>query len=167
MRYHVSHFAPLRIMSFSRRGVERIHGYSAIGREILENKDIVEFKESFDVHSLDKHQLLGQKMFDGAIQSLSHQTVILAQRLLQCLAKDLGVQPRDMLQSHSNMFDPSNATSLRLLHYPPIDLKSSEHQSITRCGEHSDYGGLTLLFQVNGMIRAQKKCKKSTFSDQF
>ena len=69
---------------------------------------------------------------------------------------------------HSDIFSPffasilgeGNASAIRLLHYPPLD-KSSEYleddsspepppqqQKITRCGKHTDYGGLTLLFQV-------------------
>uniref|UniRef100_A0A915JWN2 Fe2OG dioxygenase domain-containing protein n=1 Tax=Romanomermis culicivorax TaxID=13658 RepID=A0A915JWN2_ROMCU len=38
------------------------------------------------------------------------------------------------------------ATTLRLLHYPPVPLQILDSSS-TRCGEHSDYGSLTLLFQ--------------------
>ena len=68
---------------------------------------------------------------------------------------------------HSDIFSPffasilgeGNASAIRLLHYPPLDKSSAElqnleddgkepQQKITRCGKHTDYGGLTLLFQV-------------------
>lgn len=39
-----------------------------------------------------------------------------------------------------------NATTLRLLHYPSIKEESVKPGQI-RCGEHTDYGSITLLFQ--------------------
>jgi isopenicillin N synthase-like dioxygenase len=47
------------------------------------------------------------------------------------------------------MFGEGNATSMRLLNYPAIeeDLVLIESKTITRCGVHTDYGGMTLLFQ--------------------
>ena len=79
-------------------------------------------------------------------------------RILRCLAHDLGANPETFLRDHSGFFSDRNATSLRLLHYPPLgegetSTIASEHQDqskklLTRCGVHSDYGGITLLFQV-------------------
>ena len=40
-----------------------------------------------------------------------------------------------------------NATSLRLLHYPAVE-NAHAGEAVVRCGEHTDYGGMTLLFQV-------------------
>ena len=39
-----------------------------------------------------------------------------------------------------------NGSTLRTLYYPPVD---SEHvkEGQLRCGEHSDYGSITLVFQ--------------------
>ena len=85
--------------------------------------------------------------------------MILARRLIRCLATDLGADPLQFLQDHSEMFTGrgNNATSIRLLHYPKIEADSGsngacaasvETSCITRCGEHTDYGGLTLLYQV-------------------
>ena len=67
------------------------------------------------------------------------------------------------LKDHSGMFTGrGNATSIRLLHYPKIEKELSDTDGaaaastssgmsenvVTRCGEHTDYGGLTLLYQV-------------------
>ena len=46
---------------------------------------------------------------------------------------------------HSKAFENSG-TTLRTLYYPAlVDVSPKEQQ--VRCGEHSDYGGITLLFQ--------------------
>ena len=87
------------------RGVQKIQGYSAVGREILENDDIVEAKESFDVHCVDEHAVDSEELKREArtfpdrevpelrpkVRHLATQAIRLAQRLLGALAKDLGV----------------------------------------------------------------------------
>ena len=73
-----------------------------------------------------------------------------ASRLLHCLAIDLQINPEDFLEKHSGILgnELNNESALRLLHYPPINNVDPENK-ITRCGKHTDYGGLTLLFQVS------------------
>ncbi|MBN3307812.1 YQK1 protein, partial [Amia calva] len=44
------------------------------------------------------------------------------------------------------MSGDKNPTGLRTLYYPPVD-RSSVKEGQIRCGEHSDYGSITLLFQ--------------------
>jgi len=44
----------------------------------------------------------------------------------------------------------ANPTLTRLLYYPPIESKESLLENQLRCGEHSDYGTITLLFQDEG-----------------
>ena len=47
------------------------------------------------------------------------------------------------------MLSNANATSIRLLNYPALTgEEGGMKKSVTRCGVHTDYGGLTLLFQV-------------------
>ena len=49
---------------------------------------------------------------------------------------------------HRNVGDRSqNGTSMRMLYYPCVDATPSPQQQ--RCGEHTDYGTLTLLYQDN------------------
>ena len=84
----------------------------------------------------------------------------LATRLLKCLALGLQIDPNEFLQQHSGILncddDVHNASAIRLLHYPPVNKKfvqqNSADSKITRCGKHTDYGGLTLLFQVYSTI---------------
>lgn len=39
-----------------------------------------------------------------------------------------------------------NGTTLRCLFYPPVNRENAKEGQL-RCGEHSDYGSITLLFQ--------------------
>ena len=60
----------------------------------------------------------------------------------------LGVTDRSFLAEHHRLFGDysTNATTLRLLYYPNVD-KDDVMDRQLRCGEHSDYGSFTLLFQ--------------------
>ena len=59
-------------------------------------------------------------------------------------------------RAHSRMLSNANATSIRLLNYPPLTGDEGDiRKSVTRCGVHTDYGGMTLLFQV---IAQYSKC---------
>ena len=48
---------------------------------------------------------------------------------------------------HGAIGTSENATALRLLYYPPLPDESTIKSEQVRCGEHSDYGSVTLLFQ--------------------
>ena len=48
---------------------------------------------------------------------------------------------------HGSIGTSENATALRLLYYPPLPEESTIKPEQVRCGEHSDYGSITLLFQ--------------------
>ena len=55
--------------------------------------------------------------------------------------------PKWLTQVHGSIGTAGNATALRLLYYPPIPEESNIKPEQVRCGEHSDYGSITLLFQ--------------------
>ena len=108
---------------FSRGDVSNPHGYSAVGREVLENNDIIEEKESFDCHSIDPRASYPDEKVPklrGSVRFLAHQAIILARRLLRSIGEDLTPDPLKFLHAHSEIFAERNSTSLRLLHYPPI-----------------------------------------------
>ena len=124
----------------------------------------MESKESFDVSSWGPDSKFpddedSTSEFRIKVKCLALQSVILARRLIRSLATDLGADPLQFLNDHSGMFSGrgNNATSIRMLHYPKIETNSTDEcaasaldksKAITRCGEHTDYGGLTLLYQV-------------------
>ena len=55
--------------------------------------------------------------------------------------------PKWLSQVHGGIGTAENATALRLLYYPPLPEDSNIKPGQVRCGEHSDYGSITLLFQ--------------------
>ena len=55
--------------------------------------------------------------------------------------------PKWLSQVHGGIGTAENATALRLLYYPPLPEDSDIKPGQVRCGEHSDYGSITLLFQ--------------------
>ena len=56
---------------------------------------------------------------------------------------------KEFLRSRHKYIDDiqKNATTLRLLYYPSIENEEDILDKQLRCGEHSDYGTITLLFQ--------------------
>ncbi|RMX46421.1 hypothetical protein pdam_00000618 [Pocillopora damicornis] len=64
-----------------------------------------------------------------------------------CELHDETQDPHWLSQVHGAIGTLDNATALRLLHYPPLPDKYNIKPGQVRCGEHSDYGSITLLFQ--------------------
>ena len=63
MRASQAFFAlPLESKLSYSRGVKKIQGYSSFGREVLENDDIIEAKESFDIHCLDEDTAASEEL---------------------------------------------------------------------------------------------------------
>lgn len=110
----------------------------------------VEAKESLDIHDTENGSLPDQDLpcLRPSLQEFSKQISSFAQRLLLCLAYDLQIDGDELLQKHSCMLSgKKNGSAIRFLHYPPIQ-EDYGCSRITRCGQHTDYGGMTLLFQV-------------------
>ena len=56
--------------------------------------------------------------------------------------------PLFFVNAHQKIGDAEkNGTTLRLLHYPPLGQNTIIKPGQLRCGEHVDYGSVTLLFQ--------------------
>lgn len=57
-----------------------------------------------------------------------------------------------MVDSHKDIGRGSahNMTTLRALYYPPLPSSQPIKPGQMRCGEHVDYGSITLLFQDPG-----------------
>ena len=87
-----------------RRGIHQIQGYSRKGREILENENVMEAKESLDIQTCDGRlpDSLTPKL-RPALENLSDEAKLLAQRLLRCLALGLKIDPQSFLSAHAGM----------------------------------------------------------------
>ncbi|XP_011605345.1 UPF0676 protein C1494.01 [Takifugu rubripes] len=80
----------------------------------------------------------------------------LSQRVLRLMAHSLDLDPDIFLSAHQLVGTSGNATTLRALYYPPVDARTSKRDQL-RCGEHSDYGSITLLFQASEGLQVRSR----------
>ncbi|XP_071942815.1 uncharacterized protein [Antedon mediterranea] len=85
--------------------------------------------------------------FLDSLHLLFTQAERLHQRIVEVMGRGLNLQdPMMFVKAHNLIGRQGNGSTLRSLFYPPTsDYPTKEGQ--VRCGEHSDYGGITLLFQ--------------------
>ena len=89
----------------------------------------------------------------------AQETKTLAFRILKSLALGLGLDQDFFVLCHQEILGPKSISKLRSIYYPAlskIDLVSGH----VRCGEHSDYGTITFLYQVWTIISAVHSLEK-------
>ncbi|MBN3307792.1 YQK1 protein, partial [Amia calva] len=84
--------------------------------------------------------------FQKTMESFFNRCEQLSLRILRVMALILGLEGNFFLDKHNEMSGNKNGTTLSTLYYPSVDMSSVKEGQI-RCGEHSDYGSITLLFQ--------------------
>lgn len=72
------------------------------------------------------------------------------------MAHSVGVDPEVFLGAHQHIGNPKNSSTLRSLYYSPVDSDQVKENQL-RCGEHSDYGSITLLFQNNEGLQVRAR----------
>ncbi|KAI8504342.1 hypothetical protein Bbelb_174600 [Branchiostoma belcheri] len=92
--------------------------------------------------------------FEETIMDFFNKCHDLAKRLLELVARGLGTEPADFLDMFKNIGKGRNSSHLRSIHYPPVPEVIKENQM--RCGEHTDFGCMTLLFQDNDGLEVAK-----------
>ncbi|XP_061898787.1 uncharacterized protein LOC133646900 isoform X1 [Entelurus aequoreus] len=70
----------------------------------------------------------------------------LSLRILKVIAHGLDLDPDVFLSAHRLIGNDENPTTLRSIYYPPVHREVAKEGQL-RCGQHSDYGSITLLFQ--------------------
>lgn len=73
----------------------------------------------------------------------------LGMSILSCFAEKLGLPSDFFTQAHDRQVETYQST-LRLLHYLPLDKGYEPQPGIWRAGAHSDFDCLTMVFQRNG-----------------
>jgi len=128
-------------------------GYVEPGREVFTDstKDtITELRESYDVTKIegslatfpdDKVPELRPCLTTLAIKSKE-----LSFRILRGLALALNLDQEYFIVREKLMFTTQCNTKLRSIYYPAIQ-DSDVKPGVVRCGEHTDYGLMTLLYQ--------------------
>lgn len=83
--------------------------------------------------------------FYDVFKSLFTSAQELGNRVLDLMSIGLNIDRSFLRDCHKNVGKKDNQTTLRSLYYPRISKEVKPGQ--VRCGEHSDYGSITLLFQ--------------------
>ncbi|XP_041651772.1 UPF0676 protein C1494.01-like [Cheilinus undulatus] len=137
---------PFKQKSFE---ISQYHGWVSMDSERLHPDRPEDLKEAYNVSTL--HPDI--KWPSGAVESFQeiHTSFFLrckelGLRVLRVIAHSLDLDPEVFLSAHHLVGMRGNNTTLRSLYYPPVNsVKVKENQ--LRCGEHSDFGSITLLFQ--------------------
>ncbi|KAK2150675.1 hypothetical protein NP493_2747g00000 [Ridgeia piscesae] len=110
-----------------------------------------ELKEAFNIcHDTQMEQLWPDDEVPGlrsAGQQFSQQCWTLAQRILLLMGHGLGLDDPSYFSRLHAKSSANNSTTLRCLFYSPLSHGTVVKPNQIRCGEHSDYGSITLLFQ--------------------
>ncbi|XP_076316483.1 uncharacterized protein LOC143228916 isoform X2 [Tachypleus tridentatus] len=126
-----------------------LEGYLSSDKEILQPGVSQEMKEMYEVVKTDTAFPVEEEVpgFKQACVDFLDSCRALSRRFLRVLAVALGQEDDIFLKNHSFNTKYNTLTTLRMLHYPPVEgiLKPNT----VRCGEHSDYGTMTFLFQDN------------------
>jgi len=136
-----------------RANQESIEGWVAQGREIFDQDEtgfvaVNEIREAFDINDLSEAGKFPDNdvpEFRTSCTELARKSAVLAHRLLQCISLSLGKDQYYLDDLHKRIMSGKNASALRTLYYPPIIGEVPPNH--IRCGEHSDYGTFTLLYQ--------------------
>ncbi|XP_041350916.1 2-oxoglutarate-dependent dioxygenase htyE-like [Gigantopelta aegis] len=126
------------------------HGWAALEREKLNPERPADLKESFNCQSVSQvwPLVVVPDMKSRFIEFLDSCSVLVF-RILDLLAVGLKleVDRHFFKKCHSQIGRSDGSSTLRSLFYPRLPSDGSIKPGQVRCGEHSDYGTLTLLFQ--------------------
>ncbi|XP_072291229.1 LOW QUALITY PROTEIN: uncharacterized protein [Eucyclogobius newberryi] len=138
------------------------HGWVSLQSERLNPGRPGDLKECFNITALSPHILwpaggaAGGALthFQQIMTSFFHRCSALSLRMLRLLALSLKLEPETFVKQHSKIGDDGNSSTLRSLFYPRVDSTRSEPGQF-RCGEHSDYGSISLVFQSSPGIQVR------------
>ena len=120
-------------------------GYSMVGDENVDPTAPKDIKESFNYNNTRMPNHLWPKEVHG-FKDIALQTIDIADKLtLQIMKMFDNILERDDMPLTRCHQQPFNTT--RVIHYPAFTGKLEDRQM--RIGEHSDYGTITLLWQIN------------------
>ncbi|XP_030586466.1 2-oxoglutarate-dependent dioxygenase htyE-like [Archocentrus centrarchus] len=136
------------------------HGWVSLETEKLNPRRPGDLKESFNTSSLHpdiKWPSSGNlKSFQEFQTSFFQRCKELSLRVLRVMAHSLGLDPEVFLSTHRLIGTDKNGTTLRSLYYPPVNCENAKEGQL-RCGEHSDYGTFTLLFQSSEGLQVRAR----------
>ena len=130
--------------------VANTFGYIPFKFETFDREKPFDLKEAFDYMpwiSEDIKSMLPAR-FAHTLAEMYSKCHILTMTLLRLLNLVLNIEDHEFLEKAHKFtsIQGKNSTILRSLYYPGVE-KSTIQPSQLRCGEHTDYGTITLLFQ--------------------
>ncbi|CAL8375032.1 unnamed protein product [Arctogadus glacialis] len=134
---------PFRSKTFSHC---RYHGWISSESESLNPDRPGDLKEAFNVETFCNDIHWPSPVFKDRQLSFYQRCRELSLRVLRVMAISLGLEPEVFLHAHRHIGGEKNRTTLRSLYYPPVNSELVKEGQL-RCGEHSDYGSITLVFQ--------------------
>jgi isopenicillin N synthase-like dioxygenase len=145
--------APLELKNkYSRKSNVSNDGYISLEGENIDPSKPSDLKEAFNVTSTNDCQFPDDEFpeFRGIMKTFLFETHKLAIKILEVMGHALSLQnPGYFIDNHQSLLSGSNIsyTTTRILYYPPLSSVADVKLGQLRCGEHVDYGSITLLFQ--------------------
>ncbi|WP_304641339.1 isopenicillin N synthase family dioxygenase [Pseudomonas sp.] len=87
--------------------------------------------------------------FSRVMLAFEYSAWLLGMKVLSCFAERLGFD-RDFFTRAHDRHSPEYQSTLRLLHYLPMQDDAEDDPSIWRAGAHTDFDCLTMVFQKEG-----------------
>ncbi|XP_072516105.1 uncharacterized protein [Salminus brasiliensis] len=139
-------------LPFSRGSYPEVnHGWVCMEKESLNPRRPGDLKEAFNVTSLSadlKWPTEGVEEFRTVQEGFYVRCTELCLRVLRVMALGLGLESDVFVKAHKLIGSEENGSTLRSLYYPSVKTEDVKQDQI-RCGEHSDYGSISLVFQSN------------------
>ncbi|XP_069138899.1 uncharacterized protein [Argopecten irradians] len=125
------------------------HGWVAVERESLNPERPGDYKEAFNYNPCeDTKNWPDVENFEATMKEFYSSSQDLALRIFDLVSIGLDVGDNKFMRNcHALIGQKGNSTAVRSLYYPPLPPDKDIKPNQVRCGEHSDYGSLTLLFQ--------------------
>ncbi|XP_047451463.1 2-oxoglutarate-Fe(II) type oxidoreductase ppzD isoform X2 [Mugil cephalus] len=136
------------------------HGWVSLETERLNPLRPGDLKEAFNTASLDPDIKWPSSGDVAGFQEIQTSFFLrcreLSLRVLRVMALGLGLDPEVFLSAHRLIGTDENGTTLRSLYYPLVNSEKAKEGQL-RCGEHSDYGSITLLFQSSEGLQVRTR----------
>lgn len=136
------------------------HGWVSMETERLNPRRPGDLKEAFNVSSFHPDikwpSSADLTSFQQIQTSFFNRCKDLSLRVLTVMARSLDLDPEVFLNAHHLIGTDANGSTLRSLFYPPVNCDRVKDGQL-RCGEHSDYGSITLLFQGSEGLQVRSR----------
>ncbi|XP_052086982.1 uncharacterized protein LOC127724148 [Mytilus californianus] len=124
-------------------------GWIGLEKEKLNlQRPVGDYKETYNITPICEVWPTNIPEFETVLMDFLRKCIELALRVFDVISVGLNLEDKNFFRNcHKLIGQRGNVTALRSLFYPAIPMEKEIMEGQVRCGEHSDYGTLTLLFQ--------------------